>query len=146
MITMDFRFELNRYALFISFILLSTFSFAQEITTYNSDSSLRITKDVKLDELITKQKQQNVLNQTIHGYRIQIFFGGNRQKASEVKLDFNSRYPEISAYISYQQPNFKVRVGDYHSRFEAQKFLKEISRFFPTCFIVADEVKLPPLK
>ena len=146
MIVMDFRFKLNRYAYIVSLILLSTFSYAQEVTTYNSDSSLIITKEVKLDELITKQKQQNVLNQTIHGYRIQIFFGGNRQKASEVKIDFNSRYPEISAYISYQQPNFKVRIGDFSNRFEAQKFLKEINRFFPTCFIVSDEVKLPPLK
>lgn len=146
MIVMDFRVKLNRYAYIVSLILLSTFSYAQEVTTYNSDSSLIITKEVKLDELITKQKQQNVLNQTIHGYRIQIFFGGNRQKASEVKIDFNSRYPEISAYISYQQPNFKVRIGDFSNRFEAQKFLKEINRFFPTCFIVSDEVKLPPLK
>jgi hypothetical protein len=133
---------------FVFFILLlqAPFVRAQEISTYNADSSLIITRDAKLDELIDRQKQQNLLNPTIHGYRIQIYFGGNRQKASEVKLDFNGRYPDIAAYISYQQPNFKVRIGDYSSRYEAQKFLKEIDGIYPTCFIVPDEVKLPPLK
>ena len=82
----------------------------------------------------------------MHGYRIQIYFGGTRQKASDNKLEFSSKYPDIPAYITYQQPNFKVRVGDYRNRYEAQKFLKEIEGLFPTSFIVPDEVKLPPLK
>ena len=119
---------------------------AQNVTTYNADSSIIITKDARYDELVVKQKDQNLINQTIHGYRIQIYFGFNRQKASEVKLNFASKYPDMSAYLSYQQPNFKIRVGDFINRFEAQKFLKEINGLFPTSFIVPDDVKLPPLK
>lgn len=134
----------------ISFLLLFfSISFnvlGQEITTYNQDSSIIITKDSRFDELVNKQKIQNQISQSMHGYRIQIYFGGIRQKASEVKLDFNSRFPDIQAYLSYQQPNFKVRIGDYRNRFEAQKFLKEIEGLYPTSFIVPDEVKLPPLK
>ncbi len=119
---------------------------AQNVTTYNADSSVIITKDARFDELVTKQKDQNLINQTIHGYRIQIYFGFNRQKASEVKLNFASKYPDMSAYLSYQQPNFKIRIGDFINRYEAQKFLKEINGLFPTSFIVPDDVKLPPLK
>ena len=134
----------------ISYLLIFYFivctSNAQEVTTYNADSSIIITKDARFDELVNKQKIQNLINQSMHGYRIQIYFGGIRQKASEVKFDFNSRYPDIQAYISYQQPNFKVRIGDYRNRYEAQKFLKEIEGLYPTSFIVPDEVKLPPLK
>ena len=128
------------------FISKSNFTFGQEVTTYNPDSSIIITKDARFDELVNKQKEQNLINQSMHGYRIQIYFGGIRQKASEVKLDFNSRFPDIQTYISYQQPNFKVRIGDYRNRYEAQKFLKEIEGLYPTSFIVPDEVKLPPLK
>ena len=130
---------------FLNFFLCDL-SNAQEITTSNSDSSIVITKDAKLDELVSKQREQNLINQSMHGYRIQIYFGGVRQKASEVKLDFNNRFPVIQAYITYQQPNFKVRIGDYRSRFDAQKFLKEIEGLYPTSFIVPDDVKLPPLK
>ena len=137
-----------KYRIFflVFFLFISCFAFSQEVTTYNSDSSLIITKDAKFDELVAKQKRQNLLNQTMHGYRIQIYFGGVRQKASEVKMDFNSRYPDITAYISYQQPNFKVRIGDYRNRFEAQKFLKDLEGLYPTSFIVPDDVRLPPIK
>ena len=80
------------------------------------------------------------------GFRVQIYFGGVRPKAAEVKLEFNSRYPAFPAYLTYNQPNFKVRVGDFATRFEAQKLLKEIEGKFPTTFVVADDVNLPPLK
>ncbi len=121
-------------------------AFSQQVTSYNKDSSVAITRDAKFDDVVAKQKEINIATPTIRGYRIQIYFGGNRPKASETKLDFNGRYPDIPAYITYQQPNFKVRIGDYKSRFEAQKFLKEIEGMYPTSFIVPDDVKLPPLK
>jgi hypothetical protein len=119
---------------------------AQEVTTYNKDSSVAITRDAKFDEVVAKQREQNISTPTMRGFRIQIYFGSTRQKASETKLDFSGKHPDIPAYITYQQPNFKVRVGDYRTRFEAQKLLSEIEGMYPTSFIVPDDVKLPPLK
>ncbi|REJ82976.1 MAG: SPOR domain-containing protein [Bacteroidetes bacterium] len=129
----------------LCFILVHT-GFAQKnISTSYADSALIYTRDSRLDELIEKQKQLNLLNQSVSGYRIQIYFGGNRQKASEVKLDFAGKYPEVPSYLTYQPPNFKVRVGDFRSTFEARKFLREIEGKFPTNFIVPDDIKLPPI-
>jgi len=106
---------------------MSKTTFAQKtITTYNDDSTLQITKDPRFDELVAKQKRLNAATQTM--------------------LEFASRFPGVPAYLTYQQPNFKVRVGDYRSRFEAQKFLKEIDGMFPSGFIVPEDVKLPPIK
>ncbi len=131
----------------IVFILVAQLSLAQKTTTcYNEDSTLTITKDQRYDQLVEKQKRMNSLNQTMPGYRIQIYFGAVRQKASEVKLDFNSKFPGTATYLTYQQPNFKVRIGDFRSRFEAQKFLKSIDGIFPSGFIVPEVVKLPPVK
>jgi len=137
-----------RAAIYSTFILVffSKISFSQDVTTSNPDSSIIITKDSRFDDLVNKQKDQNLVNQTMHGYRIQIYFGSNRQKASELKLEFASKYPNVPTYLSYQQPNFKLRVGDYLNRFEAQKFLNEINGNYQTSFIVPDDVKLPPLK
>ncbi len=127
--------------------LIVSFASAQKTTTsYNEDSTISVTKDPRYDELVAKQKRQNAAVQTMPGYRIQIYFGAVRQKASEVKLEFASKYPGVPSYLTYQQPNFKVRVGDYRSRFEAQKFLKEIDGQFPSTFIVPEDVKLPPVK
>ncbi|MBK7849938.1 MAG: SPOR domain-containing protein [Bacteroidetes bacterium] len=138
---------MSRLLFFICFLgLFSSASAQKTITTANSDSSIRITRDPRLDELIERQKQINLEKQSMPGFRVQIYFGGNRPKASEVKLDFNSRYPDIPAYLTYQQPNFKVRVGDFRNRYEAQKLIKELEGKYPTTFVVPDEVKLPLLK
>ena len=129
------------------FYILPCISFAQKnITTYHKDSTIALTRDSRIDEIIAKQKDINTMKQSMPGYRVQIYFGGVRQKAAEVKLDFTSKHPEIPSYLTYLAPNFKVRVGDFRTRLEAQGFLKSIDGQYPTSFIVQDEIKLPPLK
>ena len=90
---------MKRLLILLFFATAGTYSSAQKtITTSNPDSTIRITRDSRLDELIERQKQVNLEKQSMPGYRVQIYFGGNRPKASEVKLDFNSRcYPLSSA-------------------------------------------------
>ena len=104
-----------------------------------------LTRDARIDDLIAKQKDRNTLQQSIQGFRVQIYFGSARQKAAEVKQDFSNKHPDILSYLTYLAPNFKVRVGDFRTRLEAQGFLKSIEGQYPTSFIVPDEIKLPPL-
>lgn len=82
---------------------------------------------------------------TMPGYRIQLYFGGERIKAQEVRSEFLLSYPEVPAYLIYQQPNFKVRAGDFRTRLEAAGFLKKLEFRFKSSFIVPDDVKLPSL-
>jgi hypothetical protein len=133
--------------LFILFFAGFSFQLqAQKIeVTVNKDSSYILERDARFDQVVARQKRENLLHQSQPGYRVQIYFGGNRPKAAEVKLDFNDRFPEIPAYMTYQQPNFKVRVGDFRSRYEAVRFLKKIEGMYATSFVVPDEIKLPPL-
>jgi hypothetical protein len=92
-----------------------------------------------------KYVELNKLKQSSSGYRIQIHFGNEREKAKEIKTKFLQAFPEIPAYDSYQSPNFRVRVGDYRSKLEATKYLKQISTSFPSSFIVTDNIKYPKL-
>jgi hypothetical protein len=132
---------------FLVLTILPALSFAQKtITSYHKDSTLILTRDERLDKLITKQKDYNTFKQTIPGYRVQIYFGGVRPKASEVKIEFTREHPTIPAYLTYSAPNYKVRVGDFRTRLEAMKFMKSIEGLYPTIFIVPDEITLPPLK
>jgi hypothetical protein len=132
--------------LFFGLMMFAVNALAQEVTTNNKDSTVIITRDSKFDEVVAKQKELNIMTPTMHGYRIQIYFGSIRQKGEELKLDFMGKYSNVPAYFSYQQPNYKVRVGDFRTRFEAQKFMSELEGKYPTLFIVPDEVKLPSLK
>jgi hypothetical protein len=103
-------------------------------------------QDSIVNQLVEKQKQLNSLKMTMHGYRIQIYFGGERARANALRSDFLQEYPDIGAYVIYQQPNFKLRVGDFKTRMEASRFLTEMQTRFAMAFIVADEVRLPEIE
>src|SRR5204863_8279819 len=95
----------SRLLLLVAF-LLPLFSFGQKtITTFHKDSTVIITRDARVDELIARQKDNNTLKQTMSGYRVQIYFGSVRQKAAEVKMDFASKHPEVPSYLTYTAPN-----------------------------------------
>jgi hypothetical protein len=75
------------------------------------------------------------------GYRIQLVFG-SRDEVSRLKSRFLAEY-DYSAYESYLQPNFRLRVGDFMTRFEAEKALKELKSVFPGAYVVPDRIEVP---
>ena len=103
-------------------------------------------QDSVVTQLIERQKALNAQKMTMMGYRIQLYFGGDRARANTMRLDFLQQYPDVGAYVIYQQPNFKLRVGDFKARMEAVNFLKEMQPGYSMAFIVTDEVKLPVIE
>lgn len=112
--------------------------------SYSTDSNL--IQDKRINELVLKHILINeAKKEKINGYRVQIYFGSEKAKALEMKSKFLSSYHTTPAYLDYQQPYFKIRVGDFRTKLEAYKFLQEILLDFQGAFIVNDEIELPPL-
>jgi len=103
---------------------------------------VEIIQDYKIKELVNKHIEINS-KAAIKGYRIKIHFGADKTKAKEVKAKFIAKFPGVPAYEKYDQPNFNIRVGDFRTKLEAYKFLKEIQAEFPSAFIVQDEIEMP---
>lgn len=101
--------------------------------------------DKELGRQVEKQKEVNKKSPTIEGFRVQVYSGNSRQNATQIRADVLDKFPEYAAYLSYRQPNFRVRVGDFKSRFEAQKLLNDLKPLYPTSFIVPDEVLVNPV-
>jgi len=78
-------------------------------------------------------------SQSAKGYRIQIF-NGNRADASEQKIQFARRYPDLTVYTVYETPEYRVQAGDFTDSFEAEKTLREVRAFFPGAFLVRTQV------
>lgn len=107
---------------------------------------IELVQDYKIKELLEKHKEINVKS-SLKGYRIKIHFGPDKTKASEIKSKFISKFPDIPAYGPiYDQPNFNIRVGDFRTKLEAYKILKEVQVEFPSAFIVQDEIELPKIE
>jgi hypothetical protein len=84
--------------------------------------------------------------QKIIGWRIQIFFdsGNNsKSKAYSRKGVFMAMYPDVSVYLMFQSPYYKVRVGDFRTRMDAEGFKQKLLGEFPDAFVVKDEIRSP---
>ncbi|MBE9491698.1 MAG: SPOR domain-containing protein [Bacteroidetes bacterium] len=90
----------------------------------------------------------NKENHAIEGYRLQIFFeSGNNSstQARQIKEEFEKKYKSVPAYITWKAPNFRVRVGDFRTRMEAEGFLQKIIQNYPNAWIIKDEINFPNL-
>lgn len=65
--------------------------------------------------------------------------------AVDAKAKFVQSYADVPCYVVFQEPYYKVRVGDYRTKMEAENFLKEIVAEYPNAFVVADEINFPSL-
>ncbi len=80
----------------------------------------------------------------IQGFKVQLCSesGNNaRQKASQVRTNFLTRYPEQDAQMVWESPNFKVRVGNFTSKLDATLFWRQIVAHFPQAYVVTSEIK-----
>jgi hypothetical protein len=111
----------------------------------NAQQNVQVIGDANLDSLVQRNIELNQAANGIQGYRVQIFFGSDRKAANEARTKFLQLYPETEAYLVYQQPNFKVRVGDFRNQLEAQAIYRSSLTQFETVFIVPDKINLPKL-
>lgn len=80
------------------------------------------------------------------GYRIQIYNGNDRNKAIKLKIECIRRFPKLETYMTYIQPQFRVKVGNFTSRGEAQKFVQQMSSLFSPIMIVPDFIVINTFK
>jgi hypothetical protein len=98
--------------------------------------------------LLVLHKKLNEKNPHIEGWRINILFesGNNSKKmAIETKAKFVQNHVNIPCYVVFQEPYYKVRVGDYRTKMEAEKLLKEIMAEYPNSFVIEDHINFPAL-
>lgn len=117
-------------------MLFSAPGFAQKaVPCAHTTADVRIFGDSAIAVLAMHENTIANLNEKAKGYRIQIYNGTNRQEAKLIQENFRRTHPSIAAYFIYYQPNFRVRVGDFLSRADAQKLYAQLQKQY-TCIIV----------
>lgn len=107
-----------------------------------------IHRDSRIDNLVLLHKKINSIDSLIPGYRVQIFFeSGNysKDKALETANEFANNYPNTCYYLSFDEPYYRIRVGDFRTLIEAKGFLKNIIYAYPSAFEVKDMIYFPAL-
>ena len=132
--------SITKYCILFAALLL--FSFA--VKAQKTDSAkVELVQDEKIPQMV--QKYTDSQNGKMKGYRVQIFFGAEKNKAKDQKSKFLSKYSDVKAYEVFETPYFKIRAGNFRTKLEAYQLQQKIKSDFPGAFIVEDDIELPEL-
>lgn len=141
---------MKKQQILILIMMISMGAFAQ------TKGKVTIIKEPLIDSLIAKRLELNtkksVSNEPVNevvvtqmGYRVQIFYGLDRRQTFNEQARFKALYPRLGTYITYKEPNYYLRVGDFRTRLEAQNLMNELRSNFPTLFIFREKINAPDL-
>jgi len=77
---------------------------------------------------------------TVRGYRVQIFLGRSRSEAYAEQARFRQLFDDIETYITYDAPNYRVKVGDFRSRREAERLMEGLREQFSNVFVFTEDI------
>lgn len=103
-------------------------------------ATVTVRQSPEIKEAFNRQVAANASKRVVV-YRIRIYNDNkqNARSASESAMNrFKAMYPGVAAYRSYVNPFFKVTVGNFHSRPEADRMLQQLRGSFPTAFVVKE--------
>ena len=107
---------------------------------------LDVNQSPVIDKLILKQRQIHANDSTIDGFRVQIFMElGNDAPlhADSVRTLFLEKYPDVPVYLIFGQPYYRLRVGDFRTRLEAENMYQRVKKEYANAFVTADRIELP---
>jgi len=96
----------------------------------------------QLNAVLDSIDRINLRRNFIDGFTIQVYSGMKREDALNTKKMITSSLPDLESEIQYTQPNFRVKVGTYFNRIDAQKDYIAVKKFFPTAIVVPDKVAI----
>lgn len=110
----------------------------RKITTIGSAEAVHINR--KVDEQLTIIGEKNRSIRYAPGFRVQVYVGNERLQAENAKMQINQNFPELAPYLSYNQPTYKLKVGDFMRRTDAERYHDQIKQILSSAMLVADKV------
>ena len=110
-----------------------------------SQDELSLELDTMLESNYYKLLTSNKKNSGVPGFRIRIFSKsgvGAKEEQQRIRARFLTLYPDVDAYYRYDEPYFKVYVGDCRTKSEALLLYDRIMRNFPSPIVVDDYINL----
>ncbi len=126
---------MSKNIIVIIFLFQFSYMFSQ-----TDEGKIYVDSSPQIEKLIAKKIEYNKTHIPVQAnYKIQIFYG-SENGAIRNQNKFRELFPGTSCSLEYDSPNWKVKVGYYKTRLEADKHLYEIRLTF------GDAIVLEPKK
>lgn len=118
----------NRFIFSSLLIIIGTISNVQ-------GQSATLTQDSKFEQLLNEKRKINSAIIINERYKIQVF-SGNSEGAKKALADCKQEFRELDGTIVFNTPNYKVWIGNFKSRIEAERYIIEIKKKYPNYLLI----------
>ena len=115
------------------FLTLTMLTLAYNINAL--EQNLTVNQYPKFEQLLNDKRKINTSISTNDTYKIQIF-SGKSEEAKKTLSDFKRENSNIDGTIIFNTPNYKVIVGNFKTRIEAERNLAEIKKRYKLVFLI----------
>ena len=126
-----------RLLILLSFLVLCQLN----ATGQTQEGTVRVESSAHIDEMVAQKKDYNKTLETFQGYKIQIYYGSEKE-CYEIKDEFSSLFPDIPTSIIFSTPQWKLQIGNYRTRLEADHEMVNIKKEYPAAIVLATEIEI----
>jgi len=98
-------------------------------------STVNVSQDPKFEQLLNEKRKINSSITINDRYKIQIF-NGDTENSKKTLTEFKRENKNMDATIVFSTPLYKVWVGNFKTRIEAEKNLNDLKKRYPTAFLI----------
>lgn len=135
--------KMTKRKILLTTVLLVVFSLFLNNKTI---AQVKVIADGRLQTILERHIEYNEMSRTLSGYRIKInsFTGANaKAKAFALKDELTNIYPNVRTYVTFDEPNFIVKSGDFVTRLDAYNLFKQIKPQINSAQIIKDWINNP---
>ncbi|WP_245877820.1 SPOR domain-containing protein [Spirosoma fluviale] len=96
----------------------------------------------RLDMVLDTIAAQNRSIRYAPGFRIQVYVGTQRQEVDAMRQLITQNFPELSPYLSYNQPTYRLKIGDFMRRMDAERYYALVKRMIDSAQLQPDKVDI----
>lgn len=90
---------------------------------------IQLKEEPNVSQLMQQWVNSNRAMPEIDGWRVQIMASTDRLAAEQARNRFRLEYPETAATVVQEQPYYKLRIGAFRTKQEAQLFITQLTGY-----------------
>jgi len=110
------------------------------LTSNAQEGTVSIEQDEKIERLLKERKRLLRNGELKTHYSIQVI-SGELNTARDVNKKCKSKFPDFKSDVVYETPNYKVWVGEFRNKLDADRALVTISEEYAGAFVIKPKNK-----
>ena len=109
--------------------------FACASNSFGQETNVTLNQDAKFENLLNEKRKINASITINDRYKIQIY-NGDSETSKKTLTDFKRDFKNLDGTIVFYTPAYKVWVGNFKTRIEAERNLLELKKRYPNALII----------